>query len=149
MLAEAQRREMLATMGVDVYVLRSAPATAPAAMAGAIRIAVLCAKDDGLHPCANVLRKALSLALGCAAMRIDWIEVASIDAVEIPAAPVCLILGAEVARAVNAHEASKRSDDVLIAVADAPRLSLGDALARRALWQALKPIARYVRASHG
>jgi hypothetical protein len=37
----------------------------------------------------------------------------------------------------------------VIAVADAPHACLADGLARRALWQALKPIARHLRHSAG
>ncbi|MEO8802665.1 MAG: hypothetical protein ABI304_11490 [Rudaea sp.] len=150
MLAETQRREILAAMGVDVYVLRGAKAAAPITVSSKIRIAVLCGKDDARHPHATGMRKLLPLALGCEAGCIDWIETEiGAESLELPSAPVCLLLGAGVARAVNVRVPNMQQTTAIVAVADAPQLSLRDALARRALWQALKPIARYLRQSLG
>ncbi|MGA9335859.1 MAG: hypothetical protein WBV39_16375 [Rudaea sp.] len=149
MLDEAQRHELLAAMGVDVYVRRGAAETARAAAAGNFRVAVLCGKQGAQQPRAALLRKALPLALGCERGRIDWFEFADIDHIELPAAPVCLLLGADVARAANAQLANAQHGAVVVAVADAPHLSLHDALAKRALWQALKPIARLVHQPDG
>lgn len=149
MPGEAQRRAMLATMGIDVYVLRSAQATAPDVVDD-MRIAVLCGKDDARHPNAAVLRKALPWALGCASGCIEWIEVSTVaGSMSLPKASVYLLLGAQVARAANEHMENAKSRDIIIAVADAPALSLADALARRALWQSLKPIARCLRGLDG
>ena len=148
MLAETQRREMLATMGVDVYVLRDAPAPVPMRAAD-IRIAVVYDEDDARHSNMTVLRKALPFALGCNAACIDWLPISAMDAATpLPPATAYLLLGAQVAGAAKVRIDKSRHDELTVAVADAPGSSLAHALARRALWQALKPIARRLRETH-
>jgi DNA polymerase III psi subunit len=153
MLAEAQRLQTLAAMGIDVYLLRTRscavvgePALslhAPVAGANAASLAVVfaCARgDDADTP---RLRAALPLALGISATRITWIEPDAVGALASPpSAPAYLALGADVARALGAQLSTMQQNSAVIAVADAPRACMSNGLARRALWQALKPIAR-------
>jgi hypothetical protein len=160
MLAEAQRLQTLAAMGIDVYLLRtrgaavgeaaaeagpSLQAPIAGAKAGSLALVVACAQGgDADTP---RLRAALPLVLGISATRIVWIEpdVAGTLASP-PAAPAYLALGADVARALGEQLSTMQQMSAVIAVADAPRACLGNGLARRALWQALKPIARHLHA---
>jgi hypothetical protein len=162
MLAEAQRRDMLAAMGIDVYLLRTNGVgiassidteTAPSQTSvdqstpgGAVLI-VACA--HGADPHSAHLRKALPLALGIAASRIVWIAPDASGALAVPQAAAYLALGAELARALGEQLSTMQQMSSVIAVADVPHACLGNGLARRALWQALKPIARYLRRSAG
>ena len=165
MLAEAQHFDMLAAMGIDVYLLRTrdtaavgdgdrADATASAASVGAISaspaLVVACARGASADAHTGHLRGALPLALGVAAARIVWIEpdAAGVLATA-PAANAYLALGADMARALGEQLSTMRQMSAVIAVADAPRACLSNSLARRALWQALKPVARQLQGRAG
>ena len=105
MPTEAQRRAMLAAMGIDVYRLRAAPPTAGPMRIGVDAQACVCV-DGGEF--AERLFALLPASLGVARERV---RAAAVDgAIEIDAA--CL---------------------------------RGDARAKRALWLALKPLARRLR----
>lgn len=155
MLAEAQRLQTLAAMGIDVYLLRTRDAGVPAVANTAFAtdspvgdsksalpaLVVACARSvDADTP---RLRAALPLALGICAARIVWIEPDAAGALASPpSAPAYLALGADLAHALGEQLSTIQQMSAVIAVADAPRACLGNGLARRALWQALKPIAR-------
>ena len=149
MLAEAQRRAVLATMGIDVYLLRAraAPAAAAAiAHADGARLVVACGRAASASPHGASLRRLLPLALGMPAACLHWIEADASGALpEVPDAPAYLALGAEMPRALGAHLSTVQQKSAAIAAADAPAHSLRDGLSRRALWQALKPLARRLR----
>ena len=157
MLAEAQRLQTLAAMGIDVYLLRTCGAGAPAvgetlqvevsvAGANASLPALVVACAHGVDADTPRLRAALPLVLGIAAARIVWIEPDRAGALAAPpAAPTYLALGADLARALGEQLSTMQQMSAVIAVADAPRACLGSGLARRALWQALKPIARHLQ----
>jgi hypothetical protein len=162
MLAEAQRHEVLAAMGIDVYLLRKRDAgkqsaaavrldvpeavSPRAAMPADIVLVVACSRSVDADPATARLRAGLPLALGVAAARIGWIETdAAGDLPPPPAAPAYLALGTELARSLGAQLSTKQQMASVIAVADAPRACLANALAKRALWQALKPVARRLR----
>jgi hypothetical protein len=159
MLAEAQRLQTLAAMGIDVYMLRTRGAGVPALGASAVQaeapvaganalpaLVVACAQGVDAHT--PRLRASLPLALGIAAARIAWIEPDDAGALSAPpAAPAYLALGADLARALGEQLSTMQQMSAVIAVADAPRACLGSGLARRALWQALKPIARHLQRS--
>jgi hypothetical protein len=164
MLAEAQRLQTLAAMGIDVYLLRAPDAAvanvargeiAPvsqAAVGGAASaqpaLVVACARDVDAH--ARRLRASLPLALGIVAGRIVWIEPDATGALPAPpTAPAYLALGADLARVLGEQLSTMQQMSAVIAVADAPNACLGSGLARRALWQALKPIARHLRHGSG
>jgi hypothetical protein len=162
MLAEAERFATLAAMGVDVYLLRTRGATAGAEQPGATAsppeifatgakaelpaLVVACTRSAAADTHTPRLRTALPLALGIAAARIVWIEADVAGALAAPpAARAYLALGTDAARSLGEQLSTMRQNSSVIAVADAPRASLGNGLARRALWQALKPIARHLR----
>ena len=162
MLAEAQRLQTLAAMGIDVYLLRTRgagvpeigettlQADAPVAGASASLPALVVACAQGVDAATPRLRAALPLALGIAATRIVWIEPDAAGALAAPpAAPAYLALGADLARALGEQLSTMQQRSAVIAVADAPRACLGSGLARRVLWQALKPIARHLQRNAG
>jgi len=141
---DSERRRLLHAMGIDVYVLRAAPSVD--------RVSV--GSEDAAHGCALVvacardaarerLRALLPRALGLAPDAIAWIEPDAAGVLpEPPPAAAYLALGADMPRALGAQLSTERQMAALIAAADAPSACLGSALARRALWQALKPLAR-------
>jgi hypothetical protein len=155
MLEAGQRRSVLAAMGIDVYLLRgggvSATPDVPAAASAQPRktetaLVVACMQDAGSDPGMMRLRGLLPLALGIDAARICWIEAdRGGNLPPPPEAGAYLALGAETPRALGAHLSTKQQMSAVIAAADAPALSLRDGLSRRALWQALKPLARQLR----
>jgi hypothetical protein len=143
MLDEAQRRQMLASMGIDVYLLRASIAPAPQTDAGDVDLVVACAPAD---PCSGRLRNALPVALGLGAARIRWIEADPAGSLAAPPpARAYLALGADLPRALGEHLSTTQQISSVIAVADVPQACLRDGLAKRALWEALKPIARHLR----
>lgn len=159
MLAETQRLQTLAAMGIDVYLLRmrgfdtasasecetAMASSTPVADAGnAATLVVVCARSEDPHTAR--LHKVLPIALGIAASRIAWIEpdVGGRLAAPPPAAAY-LALGTELARTLGEQLSTMQQMSSVIAVADAPHACLSNGLARRALWQALKPIARHLR----
>ena len=140
MLAEARRRELLGALGIDLYVPRAAPERGCAAV-----LVVLCAAAVARTPGARHLQRALPNALGVPAPRVVW--VAQEEA--LPPAAACLVLGAEPGSAGDAQLSTMRQSGGLIAVAGKPDVCLGRPDARRALWQALKPVARRLREGRG
>jgi hypothetical protein len=161
MLAEAQRLQALSAMGIDVYLLRTRGARVPAvgetlqaeapdAEANTLPPALVVACAHGVDADTPRLRAALPLALGISAARIVWIEPDGSGALASPpSAPAYLALGADLARALGEQLSTMQQMSAVIAVADAPRACLGSSLARRALWQALKPIARQLMRGTG
>ncbi len=136
MPAEARRHELLAALGIDRYVRR-----APRARAALI---VVCDRAAAGGPAAARLRALLPGAVGVAASAVRWIATDGARVPPLPAARTVLVLGAALARACAAA-GSGVPPDATIAVADEPATSLRGAMAKRALWQALKPIARRLR----
>ena len=150
MLAEAQRRSVLTAMGIDVYLLRGGTAHAPATTGAgaapqeAAGLIVACAGGD--EGGSARLRNLLPLALGIEPGRVRWIEAdARGNLPEVPNAAAYLALGAAMPRALGAHLSTMQQNSATIAAADDATLSLRDALSKRALWQALKPLARRLR----
>lgn len=163
MLADAQQLQTLAAMGIDVYLLRTSsvctassieneaappPMSVEQSLSDGVALIVACA--HGADPRGAYLRRALPLALGIASSRIVWIEPDASGKLAVPqAAAAYLALGAELARALGEQLSTMQQMSSVIAVADAPHACLDNGLARRALWQALKPIARHLRRSAG
>lgn len=152
MLEPRQRQAMLAAMGIDVYLLRQdASGTADAAPAAPSAgddagLVVACAHRSGDDAHAARLRRLLPLALGVDAARVHWIEAdAAGQLAPVPAARAYLALGAEMPRALGVQLSTKQQMSATIAAADGAAASLRDGLSRRALWQALKPLARALR----
>ncbi len=139
MLAEAHRRELLSAMGVDVYVLRAASAgTNRVAQSADWLVVVASTETQKSIQCAQ-LRKTLPAMLGVAPDRVRWIAA---DANDIPDAAAYLVFGAALARQFGANMPAAKQQAAVIAVADEPAASFTSAMAKRALWQSLKPIAR-------
>ncbi|HZP68028.1 MAG TPA: hypothetical protein VFB32_17125 [Rudaea sp.] len=148
MLADGERRRVLAAMGVDVYVRRAAGREIAPVAAGEVDLVVACAGDAARTPAAGRLREALPRALGLAADRVRWIEADMSGTLPAPPeAPAYLALGAAMPRALGVHMSTMQQNSAIVAVADAPAACLGSAAGKRALWQALRPIAR--RLAHG
>ena len=152
MLASDERQRLLHAMGIDVYVLRAGPAAADAAGSAAptgesaTALVVACARDEARA--SERLRSLLPHALGLRPDAIAWIEPdARGELPEPPAAGAYLALGADMPRALGAQLSTERQMAALIAAADAPSACLRNGLARRALWQALKPLARRLQNS--
>lgn len=143
MLAEAQRLSMLQTMGVDVYRLRGgdAPNAGAAVGAGEASVAVICprAASAGLAR----FRDQLPRALGLGAERVRWHEAGGADIAQDAAA--YLAIGSEAARALGVQLSTMQQNNSVIAATAEPAALLRDAAAKRALWQALKPVVRRLR----
>jgi DNA polymerase III psi subunit len=149
MLAEPQRRDLLAAMGIDVYVLRTAQAamTPSTAAVSDGEWLIVAASDAAMKSiqCAQ-LRKSLPSIIGVASDKVRWIVAESANSFDsVPLARAYLVLGAALARSLGAHLSAKQQNDALFAFADEPAISLNNTMAKRALWQTLKPIARRAR----
>jgi hypothetical protein len=114
-------------------------------------LVVACARSTDADVHAARLRSALPLALGVSAGRIAWIQADAAGALALPAtaAPAYLALGIDLARALGEQLSTMQQMSAVIAVADVPRACLSNGLARRVLWQALKPIARHLQRAAG
>lgn len=145
MLDDGRRLEVLAALGIDVYRLRAHGTPAPAA-SGTIRLVVACAggaRRDGRI--AQRLDRAVR-ALGVGDADVAWTEGATDGSVAgLPQADAYLMCGASVARACSASLPLDRQKSATIAVSADPSEWARDAASRRALWQALKPLARRLR----
>jgi hypothetical protein len=137
MQAEARRRELLGALGIDLYVPRAVPKAGRAAM-----LLVVCAEADARTSDALHLRRILPNALGVEASCILWM---SPEATALPPAVACLVLGARPPGVHDAQLSTMRQNGEMIAVADKPDACLGSPVAKRALWQILKPVARRLR----
>jgi hypothetical protein len=129
-------------MGIDVYRLR-ASAVEPVGHADTdTNVAVVC---DATLPAR--LRTQLPRALGIAMQRILWCDPSAAALPEGAAAYVAV--GTEAARALGVQLSTMQQNRSIIATtAEAPAL-LGDAAAKRALWQILKPVARHLLGMRG
>ncbi len=142
MLADAQRRDMLAAMGIEVYVPRAS--TAPQGLAVSGDWLIVAASGAAMKSAQCIqFRKTLPTVVGLPSERIRWISAESDNGFdEVPPAKAYLVLGAVLARSLGAQLSATQQNSAVIAVADEPAQSFGSAMARRALWQTLKPIAR-------
>ena len=155
---DARRAGMLAAMGIEVYRLRSCsdPATGYVAETTLVdervaandapRVVIVCAKGDRGDARLARLYAQLPRALGADPSAIDWCEADAQNSLsEPPHAHAYLAFGAAMARALGAHLSTAQQQASVIAVtADTAQLP-GGAIGKRALWQALKPIARALR----
>ena len=149
MLAEAQRRELLAAMGIDLYVLRTdaAGASVRGAEQDSLDVIVFCAQDPGSDRDARNLHRVLPQALGVAGDRVSWLRGGSSR--QLPPARACLMMDEVMAREFDAGNGPALAPTTLVATVAEPSRSMRDAQARRALWQALKPLRRHLRAGDG
>ena len=141
MLAETQRRTLLSAMGVDVYVLRGPARTTQSIPAGDDWLVVAASDETQKSTQCAQLRKSLPAMLGIPAERVRWVTATG----DVPSATAYLVLGAALAREFGANLPAARQHAAVIAVADEPAASFAGGMAKRALWQSLKPIARCAR----
>lgn len=155
-MIDATRLRMLEAMGIDVYALRTrVPPSAVAdvaqinvaAVPASSRLAVVCAQ--GVRGDARLARlfKHLPQAVGVSSDAIDWIEADANDELAgVAEAPAYLVFGAAMARSLGVQLSTMQQNISTIAVTAEPAQLPGAAAGKRALWQALKPIARRLRA---
>jgi len=143
MLAETQRTAMLQTMGVDVYRLRGAGRERSDASSNA-------SAADVIVICPRVARAGLTrfgaqlpLALGIASGHIHWCDAE--DAAALPAAPAYVAIGTQAARTLGIQLSTMQQNSAVLATTAEPAGLLHDSAAKRALWQALKPVTRCLR----
>jgi hypothetical protein len=146
---DARRAGILAAMGVEVYRLRAhdapalQPIEAPDAANDMVRVLVICAKGDR-----NESRLTRLFAQLPRAFAVDASAIASCEAdangelVAPPPATAYLVLGSAMARSLGAHLSTLQQQQSVIAVTAESAQLPGGAVGKRALWQALKPIAR-------
>ncbi len=146
MLTEVRQRELLHAMGIEVYVLRCGSGSGDRAdAAAAVDVVVLCGEGPAGDPQARTLRTCLPLVLGVGKDRIQWLRSRADGVVpELPPARACLVMGSDLADTFRAQNSLKPHDTMLIAVADTPAQSLCTSLARKGLWETLKPLRRHL-----
>ncbi len=160
MLDEGRRLQVLAAMGVDVYQLRgvreAASATVPAEGrdesdgAAAANVVAVCARGVRADLRLARLFAQVARALGIGAARLSWIEMAADGTLSaLPDVPCYLFVGSATARAGAALLSLTQQNQATIAVCAEPQELLAGASTRRALWQAIKPLARRLRAEAG
>jgi hypothetical protein len=137
-LAEAQRRSLLRSMGVDVYRLRPTQVDAPEPGRTETDVAVVC--DSSVFPVR--LRAQLPRALGVGMERMCWCEAAAAHLPETAAAYVAV--GTEAARALGVQLSTMQQNRSIIATTAEASALLSDAASKRGLWQVLKPVARHL-----
>jgi hypothetical protein len=159
MLADAQRLDMLAAMGVDVYRLRgTSAASAHEVAVGATRhesighevadaqVVVVCARDQRHAATHARLLAALPRALGVAPSALGWLEAGADGSLGAPPpASAYIVLGTSLIRSLGAQLSTKQQSATTIAVCADPGGLIRDGAAKRQLWQALKPVARRLR----
>ena len=163
-MMDARRLAMLEAMGVEVLALHtranaSVRTTPAAALLDPTRdesvadasvatdasqtpsLCVVCA--HGVRRDARLARLFAQITRALAPVAIDWLEADIAGALPAPpAAPAYLVLGTAMAPALGAQLSTAQQNAAVIAVsADIASLP-GGASGKRALWQALKPIAR-------
>jgi hypothetical protein len=163
-MVDGAQLRMLAAMDIDVYTLRahapagarnspqavSAPAAASVAANTPPRLVVVCAQ--GVRGDARLARLFAQLpqTLGVAAAAIGWAEADATGALAAPpSTPAYLVLGAAMARALGVQLSTMQQKSSAIAVTVEPAQLPGGAADKRALWQALKPLAQRLRGEAG
>jgi DNA polymerase III psi subunit len=143
MLAETQRLAVLHAMGIDVYRLRSDGVSMPAAAAAAADADVVVVCPSAASARLTPLRRRLARALGLADERVHWHDGRGAAVPQSAAAYVAI--GTEAARALGVQLSTMQQNSAIMATTAEPAVLLRDAAAKRALWQALKPVARNLR----
>jgi hypothetical protein len=148
----ALRLRQLDALGVMPYRLRSRQSAANAARAEtagedavapplAVRIAVICAQPPG------DAAKSIALALGVAESMLHWQSPREGRLPELDQnAAAFLVLGQALARVLGAELPTAAQQAAPVIVTAAPQEWRGNALAKRLLWQALRPLRRQLRA---
>lgn len=145
----AHRLRQLDAMGIVAYRLRSRAAPAPiistadgeaAAEIASARIAVICEHAPG------ATAKLLAAALGVPENALHWQVPRDGRLPELDQnAAAFLVLGQPLARVLGAELPTEAQQAATLVVTSAPAQWRGDALAKRLLWQALRPLRRHLR----
>lgn len=144
----ALRLRQLDAMGVVAYRLRSAamPAAAPVevetpvASAPGARVAVICEQP------ADTVAALIAGALGVPVAALHWQMPRDGRLPELDEnAAAFLVLGQHLARVLGAGLPTTAQQAATIVVTAAPAQWRGDAVAKRLLWQALRPLRRHLR----
>lgn len=153
LVLSARRLRQLDAIGVIPYRLRSrervavrdastattAGAMPEAAVAG-MRVAVICEQAAG------VTAQTIAAALGLAEAALHWQVPADGRLPELDQnAAAFLVLGTHLARVLGAELPTTAQQAATIVVTAAPQEWRGNALAKRQLWQALRPLRRHLR----
>jgi DNA polymerase III psi subunit len=151
MLDESSRLQVLAALGIDVYRLRTVGAQDPEsdsvlALGHSARLAVACA-GTARRDARLARRIDLAIrAIGVDSAQVAWAESAAGATFDsMPPADAYLLCGAAAARVCSALLPLDRQNSSAIAVSAEPAEWMRDGNAKRALWQALKPLARSLR----
>jgi len=158
---DATRLRLLEAMGIDVYALRSRHEPSPgdassertrisAAETQPVRLLVVC--PQGVRGDARLARlfRCLPQTFGIGVDAIRWLEADESGGIaSAEDSPAYLVLGAAMARALGVQLSAMQQSTATIAVTADPARLPGGAADRRALWQALKPIARRLRGMAG
>ena len=133
---DGERLRRLDAMGVRVWRLRGA-ARGDAAPAGTVRLLVV--GDDAKTPAAEAIVR----TLGVDDAHVGWCVARGgrLDGLDLQAGAY-LVLGEHLARVVGAELPTATQQRAAIVVAAAPAALRGNAMAKRLLWQALKPLKR-------
>ena len=144
---DRERLRRLDAMGVRVYRLRPAPGERAAAAlqqpasedAGqqGVRLLIVC--DEQRSPALDAIVRAIGLPepqLGWCAPRGGRLEGLDLDA------GAYLVLGQHLARALGAELPTEQQQRAGVTVVSAPSELRGNAMAKRLLWQALRPLKR-------
>jgi hypothetical protein len=151
MLDLDRRLDVLAAIGIDVYRLRKEDAaqTMPAHSADTAqspRLVIAHARGARRDPGLVRLLPQVLCALAVTDGAVGWFEAAADGAIgDLPEVPAYLMFGAAVARACSAGMSIERQNAATIVVCDESPEMIRGALAKRALWQSLKPLARRLR----
>lgn len=149
----AHRLRQLDAMGITVYRLRSRAATAVVAGADTAeperdattdaaraRVAVICEQAAG------ATAGTLAAALGVPETALHWQVPRDGKLPELDQnAAAFLVLGQPLARVLGAELPTTAQQAATIVIAPSPRDWRGNALAKRLLWQALRPLRRHLR----
>lgn len=148
--AGARRLRQFEAMGIVAYRLRTrgtvptavTPSATDEAVAAAPlpRVVVVCATP------ADAAARTIALALGLPEAALDWQvpQQGRLPALDQGAAAF-LVLGNALARVLGAELPTTAQQTATIVVTSAPAQWRGDAMAKRLLWQALRPLRRQLR----
>jgi len=149
-LPDGERLRRLDAMGVRVYRLRTTSPRAdepvaanaePATAATRVRLLVVC--DEARTPALDAIVRTLAVADAA----IGWCTPrgGKLDGLDLDASAY-LVLGEHLARVLGAELPTTAQQQAAIVVVAAPSALRGDAMAKRLLWQALKPLKRRLAA---
>lgn len=149
-----RRQQLLAAMGITLYRRRGAappPQATTVAVEPGVPSPARCADGGAVPPLvvvgqpADRVRLALLQRLLGPHVALQWLDASADGLVQAPpAAPAYLVLGHALARPLGAELPTTTQQAAQIIVTTAP-VEWRDGVAKRALWQSLKPLRRRLR----